>query len=73
LAKEPDRYLKFNDATVTDISADEVFADTTGQTNNPYWLSTFFGSWRIRAELVFFAAYVHKDALELVESVHRQI
>jgi ubiquitin carboxyl-terminal hydrolase 25/28 len=46
LPKEPDRYFKFNDAQVTDLPAEEVFADTTGQTNNPYWLSEP-GSFRV--------------------------
>jgi len=39
LPHQPDRWLKFNDQTVTDVDASEVFADTTGQTANPYWLS----------------------------------
>jgi ubiquitin carboxyl-terminal hydrolase 25/28 len=39
LPGQADRWLKFNDEQVTDVDASEVFADTTGSTANPYWLS----------------------------------
>jgi ubiquitin carboxyl-terminal hydrolase 25 len=39
LPDQPDRWLKYNDTRVTDVSASEVLADTTGSTSNPYWLS----------------------------------
>jgi ubiquitin carboxyl-terminal hydrolase 25 len=36
LPRFPDRWFKYNDAEVTEVSKEEVFADTTGQTANPY-------------------------------------
>ncbi|KEI39589.1 uncharacterized protein L969DRAFT_103491 [Mixia osmundae IAM 14324] len=38
LPKEPDRWIKYNDSIVSTISKDTIFADTTGSTNNPYFL-----------------------------------
>ncbi|KAK9899710.1 cysteine proteinase [Cystobasidium minutum MCA 4210] len=39
LPYQPERWLKFNDESVTDVQVSEVFADTTGSTANPYWLT----------------------------------
>lgn len=36
LPANPDQWFKYNDSTVTIVSKDEVFADTTGSTANPY-------------------------------------
>lgn len=36
LPDQPDVWFKYNDSTVTEVSKDEVFADTTGSTANPY-------------------------------------
>jgi ubiquitin carboxyl-terminal hydrolase 25 len=41
LPEHPDKWFKYNDAQVTEVSKEEVFADTTGQTANPYLVSTF--------------------------------
>jgi ubiquitin carboxyl-terminal hydrolase 25/28 len=41
----PDRWFKYNDAEVTEVPNEEVFADTTGQTANPYWVICHFASW----------------------------
>ncbi|KAI0686832.1 cysteine proteinase [Cytidiella melzeri] len=38
LPANPDQWFKYNDSTVTLVSKDEVFADTTGSTANPYML-----------------------------------
>ena len=32
----PDQWFKYNDSSVSIVSKDEVFADTTGSTANPY-------------------------------------
>ncbi|KIY73387.1 cysteine proteinase [Cylindrobasidium torrendii FP15055 ss-10] len=38
LPDKPDEWFKYNDAEVSPISKEDVFADTTGQTANPYLL-----------------------------------
>lgn len=36
LPTNPDQWFKYNDSSVTVVSKEEVFADTTGSTANPY-------------------------------------
>lgn len=36
LPDQPDTWFKYNDSDVTEVSKDEVLADTTGSTANPY-------------------------------------
>ncbi|KAI0095055.1 hypothetical protein BDY19DRAFT_916041 [Irpex rosettiformis] len=38
LPANPDQWFKYNDSSVTVVSKEEVFADTTGSTANPYML-----------------------------------
>jgi len=38
LPDQPDTWFKYNDSDVTEVSKDEVLADTTGSTANPYLL-----------------------------------
>ncbi|KAJ3523880.1 hypothetical protein NM688_g8653 [Phlebia brevispora] len=38
LPGKPDQWFKYNDSSVTIVSKDEVLADTTGSTANPYML-----------------------------------
>jgi ubiquitin carboxyl-terminal hydrolase 25/28 len=38
LPDHPDSWFKYNDSEVTEVSKQEVFADTTGSTANPYLL-----------------------------------
>ncbi|KIJ66462.1 hypothetical protein HYDPIDRAFT_86199 [Hydnomerulius pinastri MD-312] len=38
LPDKPDEWFKYNDSTVTEVPKDEVLADTTGSTANPYLL-----------------------------------
>ncbi|KAF9245638.1 hypothetical protein BU15DRAFT_85365 [Melanogaster broomeanus] len=38
LPDKPDEWFKYNDSSVTEVSKDEVLADTTGSTANPYLL-----------------------------------
>jgi len=38
LPDQPDVWFKYNDSDVTEVSKDEVLADTTGSTANPYLL-----------------------------------
>ena len=38
LPSKPDVWYKYNDSSVSEVSRDEVFADTTGSTANPYLL-----------------------------------
>lgn len=40
LPDHPDQWFKYNDAEVTEVGKDEVFADTTGQTANPYLVNS---------------------------------
>lgn len=40
LPDHPDQWFKYNDSSVTVVSKDEVFADTTGSTANPYMVSS---------------------------------
>lgn len=39
LPDHPDQWFKYNDSSVSVVSKDEVFADTTGSTANPYMAS----------------------------------
>lgn len=39
LPDQPDAWFKYNDSDVTEVSKDEVLADTTGSTANPYLVS----------------------------------
>ena len=39
LPSKPDQWFKYNDSSVTIVSKDEVLADTTGSTANPYMVS----------------------------------
>jgi ubiquitin carboxyl-terminal hydrolase 25 len=39
LPEHPDQWFKYNDSSVTVVSQEEVFADTTGSTANPYMVS----------------------------------
>jgi len=38
LPNQPNSWFKYNDSEVTEVTKDEVLADTTGQTANPYLL-----------------------------------
>ena len=40
LPSEPDSWFKYNDSDVSAVSKDEVLADTTGSTANPYMVRT---------------------------------
>lgn len=50
LPDKPDSWFKYNDSIVSDVSKDEVLADTTGSTANPYlvsfWIAVFPGDLR---------------------------
>lgn len=39
LPDKPDVWFKYNDSSVTEVPKEEVFADTTGSTANPYLVS----------------------------------
>ena len=39
LPDHPDQWFKYTDSSVSIVSKDEVFADTTGSTANPYMVS----------------------------------
>ena len=41
LPDEPDSWFKYNDSDVSVVSKDEVLADTTGSTANPYLVRWF--------------------------------
>lgn len=41
LPSNPDQWFKYNDSTVSLVSKEEVFADTTGSTANPYMVRRF--------------------------------
>lgn len=41
LPNSPDSWFKYNDSDVTVVSKDEVLADTTGSTANPYLVRLF--------------------------------
>ena len=51
LPDHPDQWFKYNDSSVSVVSQDEVFADTTGSTANPYMVrlpvSCFISSYQI--------------------------
>jgi ubiquitin carboxyl-terminal hydrolase 25/28 len=42
----PDEWFKYNDSEVTQVSKEEVFRDTTGDTANPYLVSSAMRSCR---------------------------
>lgn len=64
LPDHPDVWFKYNDSTVTEVSKDEVFADTTGSTANPYLVSRPITSHRLRAD-VFDSLYMHAKVQRL--------
>ena len=39
LPSNPDQWFKYNDSSVSVVTKDEVLADTTGSTANPYMVS----------------------------------
>ena len=41
LPSNPDQWFKYNDSSVSMVSKEEVFADTTGSTANPYMVRPF--------------------------------
>lgn len=41
LPDKPDEWFKYNDSSVADVSKDEVLADTTGSSANPYLVRLF--------------------------------
>lgn len=41
LPENPDSWFKYNDSEVSVVSKDEVFADSTGLTANPYMVRSF--------------------------------
>lgn len=41
LPDHPDSWFKYNDSDVTAVSKDEVLADTTGSTANPYMVRSY--------------------------------
>ena len=41
LPENPDSWFKYNDSEVSVVSKDEVLADTTGSTANPYMVRRF--------------------------------
>ena len=41
LPDNPDSWFKYNDSDVSAVAKDEVLADTTGSTANPYMVSRF--------------------------------
>lgn len=41
LPDHPDQWFKYNDSSVSIVSKDEVFADTTGSTANPYMVGFY--------------------------------
>jgi len=50
LPESPDSWFKYNDSDVSVVSKDEVLADTTGSTANPYLVSLFLFfliSWKL--------------------------
>lgn len=58
LPDSPDSWFKYNDSDVTVVSKDEVLADTTGSTANPYLVSFIFeflvdALLRLHLQLVF--------------------
>ena len=42
LPERPDEWFKYNDSEVTEVSKQEVFADTTGSTANPYLVRLYY-------------------------------
>ena len=42
LPDHPDQWFKYNDSDVSQVAKDEVLADTTGSTANPYMVSLRF-------------------------------
>lgn len=45
LPDHPDSWFKYNDSNVSEVSKDEVLADTTGSTANPYLVCHLLQIW----------------------------
>lgn len=45
LPENPDAWFKYNDSEVTEVPKEEVFADSTGSTANPYLVSFRHSTW----------------------------
>lgn len=54
MPSKPDQWFKYNDSSVTVVSKDEVLADTTGSTANPYMvsLSSMLVLWHVDSSLL---------------------
>jgi ubiquitin carboxyl-terminal hydrolase 25 len=71
LPDKPDTWFKYNDSEVTHVRKDEVLADTTGSTANPYLVCKFVYS-SVSQELNAFAQLVYaRKGVDMVHTVNR--
>lgn len=50
LPEHPESWFKYNDSEVSEVSKDDIFADTTGSTANPYLVSNTVSYQKASAE-----------------------
>lgn len=73
LPDKPDEWFKYNDSTVTMAKKEEVLADTTGSTANPYLVS-FLIIWLEPSLMVIFYQLVFaRKGSGVVHTVNRQM
>ena len=74
LPDEPDSWFKYNDSDVSVVSKDEVLADTTGSTANPYLVCYCFCICPSGSLIVLFLQLVFaRKGLDVVDTVNRFI
>lgn len=71
LPDSPDSWFKYNDSDVTVVSKDEVLADTTGSTANPYLVCSNMCSLVVATDDVHLQLVFARKGSEVVDTVKR--
>ena len=69
LPDQPDTWFKYNDSDVTEVSKDEVLADTTGSTANPY-LVRFLATGVVTIAEAFRSLFLHVKGQKLFRQLN---
>jgi ubiquitin carboxyl-terminal hydrolase 25/28 len=67
----PDRWYKYNDSEVVEVPKEEVFADTTGQTANPYLVSFSAVLLQTFGDIIMVQLVYARKGSEIVDTVKR--
>ena len=71
LPDHPDQWFKYNDSSVSVVSKDEVFADTTGSTANPYMVSTSTNAKNVADRSYLLQLVFARKNADVIQTVHR--